>query len=87
MLGEGGLIQECYYHLVINHLGAGNRKVGTRMASSDHNIQTDKNGPGHDSASSLIRSLTCSVEYTKAISIGLIINLYPYSLSLSKNCS
>jgi hypothetical protein len=29
-------------------------------------------------SASLIRSLTCSLNYMKAISIGLIINLHPY---------
>ena len=78
ILGEGSLIQQYYYHLAINHLRVGNWKFDTRISSSDHGIQIDRNSPGHHSASSLIRSLTCSLNYMKAISIGLIINLYPY---------
>lgn len=72
------LIQQYYYHLAINHLRVGNWKFDTRIANSDNGIQIDRNSPGHHSASSLIMSLTCSLNYMKAISIGLIINLYPY---------
>ena len=70
ILSEGGLIQQDYYHLTINHLSAGKWKFGTRIASSEHSIQIDSNGPEYDSASFLI------LEYMKVIQLSNSILIY-----------
>ena len=68
---------------VLSNLGAGKWKFGTRIASSDHGIQIDRNCPGNDSASFLIRSLTCSLssqlyQSNHYWSNYQSINLYPH---------